>query len=181
MKKILILLTCVLISQASYSQIFTKIQYLDKFDDCVKNQSIKTLISKTDSTFIIEEKGNKPKEYWITNFAEYNSMGSKDELVDLTGTNVYGYQECWCVINLSDKEEYMKLYSQIVYNHIANEENSSLRESLKQLEKYWLYIVHRTISRYSFEFKYDGEFVWIQDESDSDKLGKDIRRIVYIK
>ena len=54
MKKIIILLICVLISQVSFAQIFTKIKYFDKFDDSLKEETIKTLITKTDSTFIIE-------------------------------------------------------------------------------------------------------------------------------
>ena len=177
MKKLLILLAYVLMSQTSYTQIFTKIQYFDKFDDSLKEETIKTLITKTDSTFIIEEKGRQPKEYRILNYAAYNSFGSKDDIVDLTGQNVYGFQDCWCVVKMSDYNEYLNMFDQIVNDNFG----SSVDESIKKLEKYWLYIVHRRISKYSFTFEYDGEFLWIQNDLDDDKLGRNVRRIIYMK
>ena len=158
---------------ALFGQIFSSIQYLDKFDDCVKTEKIKTLITKTDSTFIIEEKGRKPTEYWILNYSDYASMGSKDSLVDLTNRNVYGYQNTWCVIKMSDKDEYYKLWTKVLT------QGNSVYEFKNDLSKYWLFIVHRVISKYSFEFEFEDEFFWIYNESKDNKLGKDIERIVY--
>ena len=171
MKKFNLLLLLFMMSLTSYSQIFSSIRYLDKFDDCVRIEEKKTLITKTDSTYIVEEKGRKPIEYYILNFANYASEGDKDNIVDLTGTGVYGFQICYCVIKMSDKDAYFELMDKVVKNE----------NNLKDLEKYWLFIVHRTISRYSFEFKYDNEFIWIQNELNDDKLGKDIKRIIYMK
>lgn len=177
MKKIIISLICVILSQMSYAQIFTKIRYFDKFDDTLKEETIKTLITKTDSTFIIEEKGRKPQEYFILNKADYNTLGSRDSIVDLTGYNTYGYQNCWCVIKMSDKEEYFRNYIKI----LRDENLPSKEESHELFGKYWLFIVHRVISRYSSEFEYDREYFWIENELDDNKLGRNVQRIIYTR
>ncbi len=177
MKKIIISFLCVIISQISYSQIFSEIRYYDKFDDCLKEEKIKTLITQTDSTFIIEEKGRKPKEYYILNYATYYSLGSRDSIVDLTGQNVYGYQDSWCVIKMSDKEEYFRNYNKIMHGNKFPSKN----EVEELLGKFWLYLTHRTISRYSYEFEYDREFIWIKNELNDNKLGRNVQRIIYTK
>ena len=118
MKKLLILLTIFMMSKTSFGQIYKSIQYYDKFDDVLKTENIKTLVTKTDSTFIVEVKGRKPVEYWIINYANYNSMGDEDNIVDLNGKSVYGYQDSWCVIKKSDKEEYSKMLERRINNEI---------------------------------------------------------------
>lgn len=169
MKKLLFTSLLSIITLICNAQIYSKIEYLDKFDDIIKNENIKTLITKTDSTFTVEVKGHKPIEYWILNYAEFNSMGDEDNIVDLTGKNVYGYQDCWCVINISDKEEYYNLFNKVILEGL----------NVDVLQKYWLFIVHRVISRYSFKFEYKNEFFWIQNDLNDNKLGKDISRIIY--
>lgn len=171
MKKGFLLLTIILISQATFAQIYSTIEYYDKFDDVLKSENIKTLVTQTDSTFIVEVKGRKPVEYWIENYDKYNSMGDKDNIVDLTGKSVYGYQDCWCVIKMSDKEEYKTLYNKVLSENL----NPDI------LQKYWLFIVHRVISRYLFEFEYKTELFWIQNEMNDNKLGNDVSRIIYCK
>ena len=171
MKKLNVLLVLLMMSVTSNCQIFTSIRYLDKFSDIVKSRDVKTLITKTDSTFIIEEKGRKPVEYFIINYADFASKGDKDNIVDITGTNVYGYQECWCVVEMKDKEEYFHQHEKAFKGEIEPNE----------LQKYWLFIIHRVISKYSFEFTYSNEFIWVQNEEDDDRLGKDVKRIIYTK
>lgn len=170
MKKILFTLLFGLIGLVSNAQqVYSKILYMDKFDDVIKTENIKTLISKTDSTFLFEEKGRKPIEYWIVNYAAYNSEGDKDNIVDLTGHNVYGYQDCWCVIKMSDKNAYDNDYVKVILEE----------EPIDILEKYWLFITHRVISMYSFEFYYDREYTWITNELNDNKLGNNVNRIVF--
>ncbi|MBR2102427.1 MAG: hypothetical protein IJ928_06725 [Prevotella sp.] len=169
MKKTLLILTFIIVSLTSFGQIFSKIRYYDKFDDCIKTEKIKTLITKTDSTFIIEEKGRKPVEYWIINHSSFNSSGDKDNIVDLTGKNVYGFQDSWCVIKMSDLNDYNNHLKKILLDE----------EPIAVLTKYWLFVVHRTISRYSFEFQYEREYFWIENEMNDNKLGKNINRIIY--
>ena len=89
MKKFLILILTALVTVAADAQIFTQKEIRDKFDDVVSERDIKTFITKNDTTFIIEEKDNKPVTYNI--LSEFDSTGSKDNIVQLVG-NVYGCQ-----------------------------------------------------------------------------------------
>ena len=97
MKKIILSTIYALISLSCNAQIYTSVKYLDKFDDAIKVEQRKSLISKTDSTFVIEEKGKKPVVYYIINSISSGTRGSKDDVVNLVG-NVYGYEETWCVV-----------------------------------------------------------------------------------
>lgn len=89
MKKFLILILTALVTVAADAQIFTHKVVKDKFDDVVSECDIKTIITKNDTTFIIEEKGNEPVTYKV--LFEFDSKGSKDNIVQLVG-NVYGCQ-----------------------------------------------------------------------------------------
>ena len=73
---------------------------------------------------------------------------------------------------MKDKEEYLNLYNK----YLSHEE-----ESGDYLSKNALYIIHRTISRYSYEFQYDEDFFWIQDYSNANKLGTEVNRIIYFR
>ena len=95
MKKFLILILTALVTVAADVQIFTHKMIKDKFDDVVSEREIKTLVTKNDTAFIIEEKGNKPVTYKI--LSEFDSTGSKDNIVRLLG-NVYGYEKTWEVV-----------------------------------------------------------------------------------
>ena len=92
MKKFLILILTALVTVAANAQIFTHKLIRDKFDDVVSECDIKTFITKNDTTFIIEEKGNEPVTYKI--LSEIESKGSKDNIIQLV-SNVYGYEKTW--------------------------------------------------------------------------------------
>ena len=168
MKKILSIVICAIICICSYGQIYNQIVYLDKYDDVVLKEDIKTIIEKTDSTFIIDTKGKTPEKYYILNYADYNSLGSKDEIVNLTG-NVYGYQESWCVIKSENLKDYMYVLYKVYDKELPTE----------YLQKYWLFITHRVITT-QYTHTYQGEYFWIEDEFNT-QLGKDINRIIYVK
>lgn len=95
MKKFLILILTTLITVAANAQIFTQKEIRDKFNDVVSKREIKTLITKNDTTIIIEEKGNEPVTYKV--LYEFDSKGSKDNIVQLVG-NVYGYEKSWIAV-----------------------------------------------------------------------------------
>lgn len=172
MKKIFTIILVCFAALSVNAQLFTKIRYYDKFDDIVKEETHKTLVTKTDSTFIIEEKGREPKVYYILNEAPYGTSGDKDNVVNLIN-NVYGYQTTWCVIKNEDKERYF-----IDYNKIIESKN----RDFKLLSKYWLFITHRVISSSRYSFEYETEFFWIINETPEDnRLGKDVNRISYTK
>lgn len=176
MKKVLVLILG-LIPFFGYGQIYSSTIYLDKYDDLVSEKNEKTLIEKTDSTFIIDTKGKTPKVYFI--LAKYDSVGDKDNIVNLID-DIYGYQESWYVIRNEDKDDYIKTCTEW-YNKNADkiksgEETSDLPD---EITKYWLFVVHRVVTT-QYTYTYESEYFWIQDEA-STKLGKNINRIIYIK
>ena len=143
MKKILLCFLFSFVCIISNAQIYNTIKYLDKFDDVIKQENVKTLVTETDSTFIFETKGRKPKIYYILEIDEDSFIGDADEnnherLVN----NIFGYQESYFV-------------SDIPYNKfiILDEDEQ---------KKHFFTLVHRVISRYSFTFEYDSEFHWIR-------------------
>lgn len=151
------------------AQIYTHKRVLDKFDDTLLDKDIKTLVEKTDSTFIIEEKGSAPVVYTILNFAAYNSMGDKDNIVNLVD-DIYGYQECWCVVPEKDAENYYNDYFACFLEKDESKRNDMLR---KLVYKYSYYIVHRVITT-QYAHVYKAEYFWIQK-------GEKNGRTVYFK
>ena len=169
MKKSVLLFLFSLVSLCSYSQLFNEIFYYDKFDDVIKSEKRKTLVTKTDSTFIIEEKGKEAIVYYILNSMSSGTRGSKDNVVNLIN-NVYGYEKTWCVIPYKLLSKYNEDYQKYLET-----------DNIEYIKSYWLFIVHRVISRYQFSFYYDTEYFWIQDDLNEDKLGKNVNRIIYEK
>lgn len=154
------------IALSANAQIFTHKRVLDKFDDVILDKDQKTLIERTDSTFIVEEKGKDPVTYVILNFAEYNSMGDKDNIVNLVD-NVFGYQECWSVILESDAPEYFKEYVSCI---AETDEAKRLKDIEKMVEKYCYYITRRVVTT-QYTHQYIAEHLWVQK---GDKNGRTI-------
>lgn len=184
MKKLLILLVVFLNAlAASADGIYTKIEKYDKFDDVIWKKDIKTLITKTDSTIIIETKGEKPEIYYYYKNLSLGS-GSRDSIVNIVA-NVYGYEESYCIFT---KEDVAKIREN-AYNAMQKAckeysiENNVLE---KQMIDYYSIdeiarlaiekkttITFRTISRGRNMFIYDTELAWIKF--------KDGSRIIYSK
>lgn len=170
MKKFLILILTTLVFAVADAQIFTQKTIRNKFDDVVSKREIKTLITKNDTAFIIEEKGKKPVIYKILNEIGFN--GNKDNIVQLVG-NVYGYEECWCVILEKDVKDYF-----LDISALSNEEDDSKRHDLisKLVEKYCNFITHRVVTdEYGLQFLF--EHYWIEKAS----FNGDNERTIYSK
>ena len=158
MKKILLLLLLIVPFVAhAQSYILTKKTVLDKFDDVLLERDQKTIVSKTDSTFVIEEKGRKPVTYRILNYADFNSMGDKDNIVNLVD-NVYGYQECWAVILESDVIEYDTEYASLIFEPDKEKRNKGIE---KLIERFCYYITRRVVTTQSVHYIL-GQHIWIQ-------------------
>lgn len=172
MKKFLILILTALVTVAADAQIFTYKVIRDKFDDVVSECEIKTLITKNDTTFIIEEKGNEPVTYKI--LFEDESMGSKDNIVQLVG-NVYGYQESWGVILEKDFKDCL-----LDISALSNEEDNSKRNDLrsKLIEKYCNFITHRVVTR-QYDTKLLSEHYWIEKAYQNGNYERTIYSIIY--
>lgn len=171
MKRFLTILILSFITLFANAQIYTSVKYLDKFDDVVKEQTIKTIVQKTDSTFIVETKGKELVEYIIVMNNFFNSAGSEDETVNLFD-NIYGYQESWIVMTRDEHNKWLDSYEKWKDSNLND-------EYLPQTSQFVLTIVHRVIkTQYTHEYK--SELFWIQDDNHT-HLGKDIDRIIYIK
>ena len=170
MKKFLILILTTLVFAVADAQIFTQKEIRDKFDDVVSKREIKTLITKNDTAIIIEEKGKKSVTYLI--LSEIESMGSKDNIVQLVG-NVYGYEKEWVVILEKDVKDYF-----LDISALSNEEDDSKRNDLrsKLIEKYCYFITHRVVTdEYDLQFLF--EHYWIEKAS----FNGDNERTIYSK
>jgi hypothetical protein len=192
MKKVLTTLFFLhLLALVTNAQIYTSVAYYDKFDDVIKKEQRKTLIEKTDSTIIIEEKGKKPVVYYIVNEVEELMNGSKNNIVNLID-NVYGYQEGWCLVRYDLIDQYFDTYSKVYVECIKDrledvlkddsiddsKDDSKIKEKLSILRHYWIFATHRTITT-----QYTGSFIadvfWLEDEENEDRLGKGVNRIIY--
>ena len=155
----------------SNAQIFEYKRVLDKFDDVINEEQIKTLISYTDSTFVFEEKGKTPVTYRVLQYADNKSRGNKENIVNLVD-NVYGYQECWFVVLESNYKSFIKAYTMA-----DSESDEELRNKMysKMHTDYVCWIVHRVVTtQYSHSIL--GEHYWIQKGD----MGT-VDRIVYSK
>ena len=143
MKKILLLLLLIVPFVANaQSYILTKKIVMDKFNDILLDRDQKSIVTKTDSTFVIEEKGRKPVTYRILNYSEVNSKGDKDNIVNLID-NVYGYQECWAVILESDVIEYDTEYASLIFEPDKEKRNKGIE---KLLERFCYFITRRVVT-----------------------------------
>ena len=158
MKKILLLLLLIVPFVAhAQSYILTKKTVLDKFDDVLLERDQKTIVSKTDSTFVIEEKEKEPVTYRILHYAEYNSKGDKDNIVNLVD-NVYGYQECWAVILESDAQGYFTEYTSLILETDKEKRQKGIE---KLIERFCYYITRRVVTTQSVHYIL-GQHIWIQ-------------------
>lgn len=188
MKKVLIFILCLILSIQSFGQVvYNGISYLDRFNDAIKVESVKTIIEKTDSTFVIETKGKAPVTYYILNVLDAGCDGDKDNIVNLVG-DVYGYQTCWCIVRKDMINDYIKDYNEVYKNTLTikivttltdEEKDRQINNELSKLNKYYLFAIHRVITT-QYSHTYKTEYFWIEDELNT-KLGNDINRIVYSK
>ena len=168
MKRIYLLSLLVIASLACSAQrIYTSVTKYDKFDDVVWQKTIKTLITKTDSTFIIETKGLKPEEYlYFDNVYSAKHIGSRDSLVNLA-QDVWGFESDYVVCTRKQKEDLDKA----IFEKIKE-----IPDTLDNLEKLRIVtdavtynkvldfpsITVRTISKYKFTYEYDTDLFWIK-------------------
>lgn len=175
MKNYLFTLVFVFVALSSNAQLYERVTYYDKFDDVIKTEERKTLIHKTDTTFVIEEKGKEPVVYFIINPGHEETVGTKDEPVNLIN-NVYGYEKTWGVIRYDKLGEVRDAFSKI----IAEESESNKNKLKSKITSYFLFATHRTITT-QFTKEYLDEMFWIADDRSDGKLGKDVNRIIYHK
>ena len=139
------------------SYILTKKTVLDKFDDVLLERNQKTIVTKTDSTFVIEEKGKEPVTYVISEFVSDFTVGNKDNIVNLV-ENLYGYEECWVVILESEFENYLKEYN--IYINEADKDK--LQKNIDYLFNKYIYHITRRVVTTQYTHHILGQLIWIQ-------------------
>lgn len=178
MRQTLFALFCILSVVCNAQGIYRTVMKYDKFDDVVWKRDVKTLITKTDTTFVVETKGQKPVEYYyVDNFMRAWHTGSKDSLVNLT-QDVWGFEDEYLVLTTKDIKE-LKDYAwervKDLPDSLIFEEKIQMIAGLKIIENYKKYprIVVRTISGYAHYYEYEREYFWIEFNDGS--------RIIYVK
>ena len=179
MKKIVLILVNVMFTFVVNAQgIYTKVTKYDKFDDIEWTKEIKTLITKTDSTFVIETKGSKPETYRYSDsplLAIHD--GRRDSLSNIVA-DVWGYESQYVAITEKAIEDVRNAVAEQIKDlpdSLVSETKIQILsglELLKIIDKLPT-ITLRTISKYSFDFEYDTDLVWIKFEDGS--------RIIYSK
>lgn len=203
MKTKFVFFILLVMSFVTNAQIYTKISYLDKFDDVLKEEKKKTRISQTDTTFVIEVKGQKPLILYI--FGELDSVGTKYKPVDLTGTGVYGYEKRYLVFRYDFKDKiteycylrdmakfFKELYIELgnktddtlfckQYDSLQSDYGKKYNNYLDSISNYMFVVVERTITT-----KYMAEYLscmfWMEDINEKGLLGtNNVYRIIYKK
>lgn len=158
--------------------IYTKITKYDKFDDVVAESVVKTLITKTDSSFIVETKGQKPIAYRYID-APMLAMheGRRDSLANLVA-NVYGYEDQYLVITddiIGDIKSEVDKKIKETYDSLGFKDDPKVLAAFQLLSKIKELptITVRTISKYQHFYEYDTDLLWIRF--------KDGSRVIYSK
>lgn len=155
MKKLLLSLLFLISALSVSAQIFDTLEKRDKFDDVLKREDIKTLISIGDTVITIETKGRKAQDYIIINEAPYNSMGDEDNIVNLIN-DVWGYQKCWTVVSAEDMNLYRSDYRKVMKDELP----------METMKKYWKWFTVRVVTtQYSHTFL--NRLMWLQDPDDN--------------
>lgn len=171
MKKILFILFFILfgISASSYGQIYSKIEKYDKFDNKTQTQIVKTLVNIYQDYIVIETQNQRPKKYYVI----YSStVGDVDNLIDLTGKNVYGYESDYLCVEEKDTAAFNDLvrsmYDVYLESLIPGERNPLLDAYLKvkdQYNDYYDFLLEKI-----FKFAIAGTYYGFIDNADKEEF-----------
>ena len=154
MKKVLFICTLILLSvivnaqerhsNSTYhfetTKVFSVKMIYDKFDDVISSEEIKTLVTITDSTVIIEEKEKEIKRY--LRFDEVFTTGNKDNIVNLVA-DVYGYEYTFLCANQDNP--FIATYRVVTQSKYDNEtqfivfilQNQKTKERITYIHQYF--------------------------------------------
>ena len=180
MRKILFTFLFGIIGLSCNAQIFTTKEQYDKFDDVIKSENIKTLISKRQIDddwlkFTIETKNAEIKEYlcYMPSIMSV-SYGSEEDVIELTD-GVYGYQNDYVCCEIKDTADY-KLNILCAFHAIDSlfqkESSTNKCSYLRQIiqDKYFVLTERVVTTQYAHTFL--NRYFWIRKNDDS--------RIIYL-
>lgn len=161
-------------SKCTNNLFFNREKY-DKFDDVVWTKKIKTIISQSYSTIVVETKGQKPTEYEYLNEPLFATQtGSREDLVNLVN-DVYGYESTYCLFPKGTIEKTYETIKSEIPDSLATEEmiDAKVKLKLMVLMDDMPTITFRTVSYSQYSFEYETELAWIRF--------KDGSRVIYRK
>ncbi len=163
MKKLLSLLLVMMCALGMNAQgIYTKVTKYDKFDDVVWKRQIKTLITQTDTTFVVETKGSKPETYYYTdNFLMADHIGRRDSLANLVA-DLWGYEDVYTVYTENLRKEISSKIKNVPDTMTPTNKVNYVFEEVRKILKRCPKIVIRNISKYSFSYEYKTDLFWIK-------------------
>lgn len=177
MKKALLILSMLVISIMANAQgVYTSVTKMDKFDDVVWKKQVKTLISITDSTIVIETKGQKAEEYCF--FEEFTTqVGSREKPANIV-SDVYGYEIQYLTVKRSVIDDHNLKAQKFKNINDSIARVDGVAALLRNFQKELLdgpTVMFRTISKYHTDsfFEYETDLVWVRF--------KDGSRIIYNK
>lgn len=141
-----------------YGQIFTTTFTVDKFNDVISERRVKTLVSYTDSSVVVEEKGKTAEEYIIMCEVSEECVGSKDNVIELVD-GVYGFQMTYFAIKVSDAAKFRLKYAGKTYS--TDEERMNF--CYEAIEKCGYRIVDRHVSHTRYSYEFEREYFWIEN------------------
>lgn len=162
---------CLLPLVSMAQNVFDKFEHLDRFDDVITSKQVKTLITKTDSTFVVETKGQKPVVYgYVDNPLMATHLGRRDSLVNLVA-DVYGYEDEYFAVTeeisnkvIAETQQDLEKLPDSFVDSLAVDGNINVLVGLRLLRKVkeMPTITVRTISRYEHRFEYKTDLIWIK-------------------
>ena len=157
MKKLFLSLLLMVSALAVNAQIFDTLEKRNKFDDVLKKENIKTLITinELDSVITIETKGRKAQDYIIINDAPYSRKGDKDNIVNLVN-DVWGYQMCWTVVKKEDISLYWSDYEKVMNDELP----------METMKKYWKWFTERVVTT-QYAHTFIDRVMWLSEPDES--------------
>ena len=173
--KILSFLFCIMLSvTANAQQVFSHITKLDKFDDTVWTRDSKTIITRTDSTIVIETKGKEPEVYWYVDYPLVSDhSGSKDKLENLVD-DIWGFEDTYWVVNFKERETFLQTLTSLAEKFAALEQEGvrdteegdknfrlHLIEDFLKIRSEMTSITFRYISYSKYYWEYKNNLIWV--------------------
>ncbi len=169
MKKVVFFILLALLSMSVNAQsTYTKVTKYDNYNNVEWEKSVKTVITKTDSTLTVETEGSTPTFYYLDNQITASHSGRQDSLINLD-TDVWGYESTYMIISEEKGEELKKdfveyfKYEQDSLKMTEQKQREYERLTMKILGEMLSFprITFRVISKSPNSFEYKTDMVWI--------------------
>lgn len=155
MRRLLTAVLMALICETMGAQLYTSKHVIDKFEDVLSLEEIKTIvdIDETKGLITIETKGSDPVVMHI--LFEGTSTGTIEEPT-VVYRNLYGYERTWCIYKPEDADK-------VNYLKIKAEKLEITPEELVAKFKEFGYTATKRVLLEEYTNRYKRECFWIED------------------